>query len=106
MFFIPKSMRRTSFDFLKIYVHRIMETSITRPTLEDRAVPIYGSTGQIRICFPTCAPHRFYVTDNIQRTGDIRKPSSGRIKPVEKIYEFSIPGMSSSFIRDLLVSII
>ncbi|KAH9812364.1 hypothetical protein DFH28DRAFT_409757 [Melampsora americana] len=73
-------------------VQGIMETSITRPTIEDRAVTIYGSTGQIRVGFPTCAPHVFFVTDHIKHTDDVRKQDSKPSKPVENKYEFSIPG--------------
>lgn len=73
-------------------IQGIMENSIIRPTLEDRAMTIYGSRGQIRVGFPTCAPREFWVTEYIERTDDVRRYDPQLKKPVEKRYEFSIPG--------------
>ncbi|EGG03158.1 uncharacterized protein MELLADRAFT_72630 [Melampsora larici-populina 98AG31] len=72
-------------------IQGIMETSITRPTLEERAVTIYGSTGQIRIPFPTNAPHEFFVSDYIKHTENIIIYNPNPQKPVETRYFYPMP---------------
>ncbi|KAG0148035.1 hypothetical protein CROQUDRAFT_655404 [Cronartium quercuum f. sp. fusiforme G11] len=71
----------------------ILESSIMRETIKDRAVTIYGSSGQIRIAFPTCCPHDYYITtDTLASSGDVRRVTTNPSKATEERRSFSIPG--------------
>lgn len=72
-------------------VQGIMSTSITRQTIEERAVTIYGSTGKIRIPFPTNAPHEYYVRDNTKYTQDIIIYNPNAKPPAETRYSYPMP---------------